>query len=63
MDFVETPKRLVVLLPLGKKFVEADAEARKVTVTSTGQGGTDLMLPYDVLHAVPRQSAPCSQWR
>ena len=35
-----------------------DAASRKVTVTSAGQGGTDLMLPYDVLHAVPRQSAP-----
>ena len=35
-----------------------DAASRKVTVTSTGQRGTDLMLPYDVLHAVPRQSAP-----
>jgi sulfide:quinone oxidoreductase len=35
-----------------------DAASRKVTVTSVGQGGTDLMLTYDVLHAVPRQSAP-----
>ena len=35
-----------------------DAASRKVTVTSAGQGGTDTMLPYDVLHAVPRQSAP-----
>ena len=35
-----------------------DAAARKVAVTSVGEGGTDLMLPYDVLHAVPRQSAP-----
>ncbi len=27
-------------------------------ITGVGEGGTDTMLPYDVLHAVPRQSAP-----
>ena len=35
-----------------------DAGARKVAVTSLGQGGADLMLPYDMLHFVPQQSAP-----
>jgi sulfide:quinone oxidoreductase len=35
-----------------------DAAAHKVAVTSVGEGGTDTTLPYDVLHAVPRQSAP-----
>ena len=40
------------------EVTSVDAASRKVTVTSVGQGGTDTMLPYDVLHAVPRQSAP-----
>jgi sulfide:quinone oxidoreductase len=35
-----------------------DADSRKVTVTSVGEGGTDTTLPFDMLHAVPRQSAP-----
>ncbi|CAM5667884.1 FAD/NAD(P)-binding oxidoreductase [Mycolicibacterium aubagnense] len=35
-----------------------DAASHKVGVTSVAAGGTDAMLPYDVLHAVPRQSAP-----
>ncbi|WP_280831912.1 NAD(P)/FAD-dependent oxidoreductase [Mycolicibacterium frederiksbergense] len=35
-----------------------DAAGRKVTVASVGDGGTDAMLPYDVLHTVPHQSAP-----
>ena len=35
-----------------------DAAARKVTVTSVGEGGTDITLAFDMLHAVPRQSAP-----
>jgi sulfide:quinone oxidoreductase len=35
-----------------------DAEGRKVAVTSVGSGGTDTTLDYDVLHAVPHQSAP-----
>ncbi|BBX19556.1 pyridine nucleotide-disulfide oxidoreductase [Mycolicibacterium duvalii] len=33
-----------------------DAAAHKVTVTA--EGGSNIALPYDVLHAVPRQSAP-----
>lgn len=35
-----------------------DVQGRKVAVTSVGEGGTDTTLPYDMLHAVPRQSAP-----
>lgn len=35
-----------------------DAAAHKVAVTGVGDAGTDTMLSYDVLHAVPRQSAP-----
>ena len=35
-----------------------DADSRKVTVTAVGEGGTDTTLSYDMLHAVPRQSAP-----
>jgi sulfide:quinone oxidoreductase len=35
-----------------------DADSRKATVTAVGEGGTDTTLPFDVLHAVPRQSAP-----
>ena len=35
-----------------------DAESRKVTVGAVGEGGTDTTLSYDMLHAVPRQSAP-----
>lgn len=35
-----------------------DADARKVSISAVGPSGSDLMLPYDVLHVVPRQSAP-----
>lgn len=35
-----------------------DAAAHKVGVTGVGEAGSDTMLAYDVLHAVPRQSAP-----
>ena len=35
-----------------------DADSRKVTVSAVGEGGTDTTLAYDMLHAVPRQSAP-----
>ncbi|MGV0644156.1 FAD/NAD(P)-binding oxidoreductase [Mycolicibacterium sp. XJ2546] len=40
------------------EVTSVDAAAHKVGVTATGGGGADTMLPYDVLHAVPRQSAP-----
>ena len=35
-----------------------DADSRKVTLTAMGEGGTDTTLAFDMLHAVPRQSAP-----
>ncbi|HNA49531.1 MAG TPA: FAD/NAD(P)-binding oxidoreductase, partial [Mycobacterium sp.] len=35
-----------------------DADARKASISAVGPSGSDLMLPYDVLHVVPRQSAP-----
>ncbi|CAN3131634.1 FAD-dependent oxidoreductase [Mycobacterium sp. smrl_JER01] len=35
-----------------------DADSHKVAVTHTVAGGTDAMLSYDLLHAVPQQSAP-----
>lgn len=35
-----------------------DAAGRKVTVSGVGENGSDSMLAFDVLHAVPRQSAP-----
>lgn len=35
-----------------------DAGAHKVAVTGVGDSGSDTVLSYDVLHAVPRQSAP-----
>jgi len=40
------------------EVTSVDAAAHKVGVTGIGDGGSDTMLPYDVLHAVPRQSAP-----
>ena len=33
-------------------------EPGKVKLSSVGDGGTDTMLSYDMLHAVPKQSAP-----
>lgn len=33
-------------------------EPGKVTLASVGEGGSDTMLAYDMLHAVPKQSAP-----
>ncbi len=35
-----------------------DSSSRKVAVTAVGPSGSDMMLPYDMLHVVPRQSAP-----
>ena len=39
-------------------MTSVDAAARKVSVTSRGEGAADTTLPYDVLHVVPHQSAP-----
>ncbi|WP_099021749.1 NAD(P)/FAD-dependent oxidoreductase [Mycolicibacterium palauense] len=35
-----------------------DAGAHKLTVSSMVEGGGETVLPYDVLHVAPRQSAP-----
>ena len=35
-----------------------DSDARKLAVTGVGPSGANMMLPYDMLHVVPRQSAP-----
>jgi len=40
------------------EITSVDAESRKVTVGAVAEGGSDLTLDYDMLHAVPRQSAP-----
>lgn len=40
------------------EITAVDAAAQKVVVSSVAEGGSDLTLPYDMLHAVPRQSAP-----
>ncbi|ULE31938.1 NAD(P)/FAD-dependent oxidoreductase [Mycobacterium sp. IDR2000157661] len=45
-------------LHTASEVTSVDAEARKVTVTSVGAGGSQTMLPFDVLHVAPRQSAP-----
>ena len=45
-------------LHTSSEVTSVDAGARKVAVQSVGEGGSDLMLPYDVLHVVPQQSAP-----
>ena len=45
-------------LHTSSEITAIDADARKVTVSSVGEGGTDTALSFDMLHAVPRQSAP-----
>ena len=40
------------------EVTSVDADSQKVTVTAVGEGGTDTTLPFDMLHVVPRQSAP-----
>ena len=35
-----------------------DVDSRKATISAVGEGGTDTTLSFDMLHAVPRQSAP-----
>jgi sulfide:quinone oxidoreductase len=47
-----------ITLHSNSEVTSVDAASHKVAITSVGPGGTDTMLPYDVLHAVPRQSAP-----
>ena len=45
-------------LHTNSEVTSVDAAAHKVAVSGVGDGGTDTTLPYDMLHAVPRQSAP-----
>jgi sulfide:quinone oxidoreductase len=45
-------------LHTGSEVKSVDAAAQKVAVAGVGEGGTDMTLPYDVLHVVPHQSAP-----
>jgi sulfide:quinone oxidoreductase len=45
-------------LHTSSEITAIDADARKVTVSSVGENGTDTTLSFDMLHAVPRQSAP-----
>jgi len=35
-----------------------DAQSQKVTVSAVAEGGTDTTLAFDMLHVVPKQSAP-----
>ncbi len=35
-----------------------DAASQKVTLSATAEGGTDATLGFDMLHVVPKQSAP-----
>lgn len=47
-----------ITLHTESEMTAVDADARKVTVSAVGPSGSDAMLPYDMLHVVPRQSAP-----
>jgi sulfide:quinone oxidoreductase len=40
------------------EITAVDGDSKKATITAVGEGGTDTTLSFDVLHAVPRQSAP-----
>lgn len=46
-----------ITLHTGSEVRSVDSAARKVTVTNIAEG-IESTLPYDVLHAVPHQSAP-----
>lgn len=45
-------------LHTSSEITAIDVDARKVTVSAVGESGTDTTLSFDMLHAVPRQSAP-----
>jgi sulfide:quinone oxidoreductase len=47
-----------ITLHTNSELTAVDAASHKVGISSVAAGGTDAMLAYDVLHAVPRQSAP-----
>ncbi|MBS1696056.1 MAG: NAD(P)/FAD-dependent oxidoreductase [Actinobacteria bacterium] len=45
-------------LHTNSEVTAVDGNARKVVVSSVGEGGSETALPYDMLHVAPRQSAP-----
>ena len=45
-------------LHTASEITAIDADSRKVTVSAVADGGTDTTLSFDMLHVVPRQSAP-----
>jgi sulfide:quinone oxidoreductase len=47
-----------ITLHTNSEVTAVDAQAHKVVVSSVGEGGTDITLPFDLLHVAPRQSAP-----
>ncbi len=47
-----------IALHTSSEVTAVDATAKKVTLTAVAEGGDDVTLPFDLLHAVPHQSAP-----
>lgn len=47
-----------ITLHTESELTSVDSVAGKATVSAVGPSGMDMVLPYDVLHVVPRQSAP-----
>ena len=45
-------------LHTSSEITAVDGDGRKVTVTPVGDGGAATTLAFDMLHAVPKQSAP-----
>jgi sulfide:quinone oxidoreductase len=47
-----------ITLHTQSELTAVDGDSRKAEIKALGEGGSDLVLDYDVLHAVPHQSAP-----
>ena len=47
-----------ITLHTSSEVTAIDGEGHKATITAVGEGGTDDVLSYDVMHFVPPQSAP-----
>ncbi|MBI3217626.1 MAG: NAD(P)/FAD-dependent oxidoreductase [Mycobacterium sp.] len=47
-----------ITLHANSELKSVDSASRKVGIAAVAPGGTDAMLPYDMLHVVPQQSAP-----
>lgn len=47
-----------ITLHTESELTAVDADGRKVMVSAVGPSRSDYDLPYDMLHVVPRQSAP-----